>query len=211
MRRFIPIIAAALALLAGTVPLLAGNPPGREGSARLSYGIEWGYDATVLDAYHYNYTDPTDGFRIDDKAVKGMYYSNGHVMANLTLGFARRWALGLHAGYAGIKQRTRFFPLAVRCTYYMDSFRTDSQFMFAEGGAGFHETRKAISPYGRLGYGYRSVLNKRSSIDFSASLRVAADHPPIYDNTKPGYIPEENVRRSDVLYGALMLSVALNF
>lgn len=211
MRRFIPIIAAALALLAGTIPLRADNPPGREGSARLSYGIEWGYDATVLDVYHYNYTDPTDGFRIDDKAVKGMYYSNGHVMANLTLGFARRWALGLHAGYAGIKQRTRFFPLAVRGTYYMDSFRTDGQFLFAEGGAGFHETRKAISPYGRLGYGYRSVLNKRSSIDFSASLRLAADHPPIYDNTKPGYIPEENVRRSDVIYGAVMLSVALNF
>lgn len=211
MRRFFPIIATSLALLAGTVPLRAGNPPGREGSARLSYGIEWGYDATVLDAYHYNYTDPADGFRIDDKAVKGMYYSNGHVMAGLTLEFAGRWGLGLHAGYAGIKQRTRIFPLALRCTYYMDSFQTDGQFLFAEGGAGLHETRKGVSPYGRLGYGFRSVLSKKSSMDFSASLRIAADNPPIYDNTRPGYIPEEDIRRNDALYGALMLSVALNF
>ena len=70
MRRHILIIAAALALLTGTCPVLAGNPPGREGSARLSYGIEWGYDATMLNVYHYNYMDSADGFRIDDEAVK---------------------------------------------------------------------------------------------------------------------------------------------
>ena len=210
MRRHILLI-IILTLLAETAPLLAGNPPGREGSARLSCGIEWGYDATVIDAYHYNYMDAADGFRIDEEAVKPMLYSNGHAMAHLTVEFARRWALGLYAGYAGVQQRTRIFPLALRSTYFMESFRDDGQFLFMEGGAGLHETRKGISPFGRLGYGYRAVLTRRSSIDFSASLRVTADHPPIYDNSIPGYVSEENIRRSDALYGAVILSVALNF
>ena len=210
MRRHILLI-TALTLLAGSAPLRAGNPPGREGSARLSCGIEWGYDATVIDAYHYNYMDAADGFRIDEEAVKPMLYSNGHAMAHLTVEFARRWALGLYAGYAGVQQRTRIFPLALRSTYFMESFRDDGQFLFLEGGAGLHETRRSISPFGRLGYGYRAVLTRRSSIDFSASLRVTADHPPIYDSSIPGYVSDENIRRSDALYGAVILSVALNF
>lgn len=211
MTRRFPIVATILALLAGAGPVRAENPPGREGSARLSCGIEWGYNATVLDLYHYNYMDSADGFRIDQKVMKPMYYSNGHATAHLTLEFARRWALGLHAGYAGIQQRTRIFPLALRSTYFMESFREDGQFIFLEGGAGLHETRKIISPFGRLGYGYRLALSRRSSMDFSASMRAAFDHPPIYDSSIPGYVPEENIRRSDALYGALLLSVALNF
>lgn len=211
MRRHILIIAAALALLTGTCPVLAGNPPGREGSARLSYGIEWGYDATMLYIYHFNYMDAVDGFRIDDEAVKPMYYSNGHATAHLTLEFARRWALGLYAGYAGVQQRTRLFPLALRSTYYMESFRSDGGFIFIEGGAGRHETRDSISPFGRLGYGYRAVLSRRNSIDFSGSLRVVSDHPLIYDSSIPGYVAEENIRRSDALYCALCFSIALNF
>jgi len=211
MRRHI-ILITALAFLAGAAaPLRAGNPPGREGSARLSYGIEWGYDATVIDVYHYNYLDAADGFRIDDKAAKPMIYSNGHVMAHLSVEFARHWALGLYAGYAGVQQRTRLFPLALRSTYFMESFRDDGTFIFLEGGAGLHETRKSISPSGQLGYGYRAALSRRSSIDFSASLRVTADHPPIYDSSIPGYVSDENIRRSDALYGAVLLSVALNF
>jgi len=178
MRRHIPLL-IALMLLAGTAPLRAGNPPGREGSARLSCGIEWGYDATVIDAYHYNYMDAADGFRIDEEAVKPMLYSNGHAMAHLTVEFARRWALGLYAGYAGVQQRTRIFPLALRSTYFMESFRDDGQFLFLEGGAGLHETRRSISPFGRLGYGYRAVPAGAAS----TSRRRCASLPTIRPST----------------------------
>ena len=140
-----------------------------------------------------------------------MLYSNGHAVAHLTVEFARRWALGLYAGYAGVQQRTRLFPLALRSTYFLESFRDDGRFLFLEGGAGLHETRRSISPFGRLGYGYRAVLSRRCSIDFSASLRTVVDHPPIYDSSIPGYVSDEDIRRSDALYGAVLLSVALNF
>jgi len=205
------ILIIALALLAGQGPLRAGTPARGEGSARLSFGIEWGYDGTFLEVHHYNYMDATDGFRIDEKKANAMLYTNGHATAHLTLEFARRWALGLNAGYAGIQQRTRFFPIALRTTYYLDSYRTDGQFVFLEGGAGFHETRKSISPFARSGYGYRLVLSEGKSLDLAGSLRVAFDHPPIYDSSIPGYVPQDNIRRSDALYSALCFSIALNF
>lgn len=197
--------------MAGQIPLRAGTPARPEGSARLSFGIEWGYDVTFLEYHHYNYMDASDGFRIDEKDLDVLFYSNGHATAHLTLEFARRWALGINAGYAGIQQRTRFFPVALRSTYYLGTYSTDGQFVFLEGGAGLHETRQTISPFGRTGYGHRIVLSEGKSLDLAASLRVAFDHPPIYDASISGYVPEANIRRSDALYSALCLSVALNF
>ena len=211
MKRLILIVAAAVALLAGQSPLQAVNPARQEGSARLSGRVEWGHDATLADIYHYNYMEPTDGFRIDDKAFKPMYYSNGHATLGLTLEFARRWALGVNAGYAGIQQRTRFFPIALRTTYFTNSYREDGSFYFVEGGAGIQEARKNYPSFGRLGYGYRIVLSRRSSLDFSGSFRAVYDHPQIYDSSIPGYVPQENIRRSDAVYGAFCISIAINF
>ena len=211
MKRFILIVAAAVALLAGQSPLQAGNPARREGSARLSGRIEWGHDATLVNIYHYNYMEPVDGFRIDDKAFKPMYYSNGHATLGLTLEFARRWALGVNAGYAGIQQRTRFFPIALRTTYFTDSYLEDGTFIFVEGGAGIQEARRNFPSFGRVGYGYRAILGGRCSLDLSGSLRIVYDHPQIYDSSIPGYVPQENIRRSDALYGAACISIGINF
>ena len=211
MNRLARIAAAAALLLLGLVPLLAGNPAGREGRARLSFGFEWGYDVTFANIYHYNYLDPAEGFRVDKRDFKPMYYSNGHVEGHLTVLFAKRLGVGLHAGYAGIQQRTRFFPVSLRTTYFMDSYSSDGQFLFLEGGAGFHDSRKSVSPFGRLGYGYRIKLSRKISMDLGASLRVCHDHPPIYDSSIPGYIDKENVRRSDALYPAAMFSIGLDF
>ena len=211
MTRFFLIITAAFALLAGQSTVLAGNPARQEGSARLSFDVEWGYDATLINIYHYNYMETTDGFRIDEKAARPMYYSNGHASAGITLEFARRWALGLHAGYAGIQQRTRCFPLSLRATYFMDSFFEDGAFAFIEGGAGIQEARRNFPAFGRIGYGYRTILDKNCSLDISGSLRAVYDHPMIYDVSIPGYIPQENIRRSDALYGTACISIAINF
>ena len=211
IRHLAAIFAAALALLAGTAPARAGEPARQARSARVLYGIEWGYDLTLLNSYHRNYTDAVDGYRIDDEGVEAMFYSNGHATAHIDLEFARRFAIGLHAGYAGIQQRTRFYPMSLRFSYFAKSYNTDGSFCFLEGGAGIHENRTTVSPFGRLGYGYRLSLTRRASMDFSASARCAFDHPPIYDDSIRGYVEEENVRRSDALYGALVFSISLNF
>ncbi|MBR4228154.1 MAG: hypothetical protein IKR72_03535 [Bacteroidales bacterium] len=209
--RLAAIFAAALALLAGTAPARAGEPARQAQSARVLYGVEWGYDLTLIDSYHRNYTDAVDGYRIDDEGIKAMFYSNGHAAAHIDLEFARKFGVGLYAGYAGIEQRSRFYPLSLRFSYFAKSFDTDGSFYFLEGGAGIHESRNTVSPFGKLGYGYRMNLTRRASMDFSASARCAFDHPPVYDDTNRGYVEEEFVRRSDSLYGALVFSISLNF
>ena len=211
MRRHVPALLAALALLVSFAPLRAVNPARRDGSFRVLYGVEWGYDMQFVDAYHYNYTDGTEGFRVDDRKVKPTLYSNGHAAAHMTAEFAEKFALGFHAGYAGIQQRTRIFPMSLRFSYFTESYMTDGNFVFLEGGAGIHEQRSTVSPFARAGYGHRIRLTRRASMDFSASLRCTEDHPPIYDASIPGYVDEENVRRSDALYGALIFSISLNF
>ena len=211
MKAFPRMITAAMMLLAGLVPLLAGNPAGREGSARLSVGIEWGYDATLADIFHQNYLHPYEGYRIDKKGLKAKFYPNAHAAASLTFGFAKKYAVGLHAGYSGIDQGVRHFPLSLRATYFMDSYMTDGQFVFLEGGAGFRDNFQKISPLGRLGYGYRISLSRRWSLDLSGSLRAVYDHPTIYDQDIRAYIDTEDVRRSDSVYMAAILSIGLNF
>ena len=211
MRRHVPAILAALALLLSFAPLRAVNPARRDGGFRVLYGVEWGYDMQLLNAYHHNYTDESDGFRVDEKKVKPTLYSNGHAAAHVTTEFAEKFALGFHVGYAGIQQRTRFFPMSLRFAYFMDSYTADGNFVFLEGGAGIHEQRSTVSPFVRTGYGHRIRLTRRASMDFSASLRCTGDHPPIYDASIPGYVDEKNVRRSDALYGALIFSISLNF
>ena len=211
MKRWIPAVMAALALLVSFAPLRAGNPARRDVGFRVLYGVEWGYDMQLLDIHHYNYTDEADGFRVDERKVKPTLYSNGHATVHATAEFSERIAVGVYAGYAGIQQRTRFFPVALRFTYFTESCRTDGNFMFLEGGAGIHETRSTVSPFARAGYGYRMKLTRRASMDFSASVRCTEDHPPIYDRNIPGYVPEDLVRRSDAMYGALVFAVSLNF
>ena len=209
--RWIPAVTAALALLVSFAPLRAGNPARGDGGFRVLCGVEWGYDMMLMDAYHYNYTDESDGFRIDEKKVKPTLYSNGHAAVHATAEFSKRIAVGIYAGYAGIQQRTRFFPMSLRMTYFTESCRNDGDFVFLEGGAGIHESRSTVSPFARAGYGYRMRLTRRASMDFSASARFTGDNPPIYDKTIPGYVPEEFVRRSEAVYGALVFAVSLNF
>lgn len=204
-------VAAVLAALAGMVPLRAGNPARSESRARILAGIEWGYDLTLLDIYHYDYNDVTDGFRVDVKDIKPLFYSNGHASAHVSLEFARHFALGLHAGYAGIQQRTRIYPVSLRSTYFFGSFAEDGNFVFLEGGAGVNDSRDTVSPFAKAGWGHRIRLTRRASMDMSAAVRCAGDHPPVYDFNNAGYVPAENLLRSDALYGAVVFAISLNF
>ena len=208
--RLAAIFAAAL-LLAGTAPARAGSPARQARSVRVLYGLEWGYDATVLSSYHRNYLDATDGFRIDEKNTAPMFYSNGHANAHVTLEFARRFGLGIYAGYAGIQERTRFYPLSLRFSYFFNNYSGDSNFVFLEGGAGVNDKRSTVSPFGKLGYGHRVRLTERASIDFSTALRCVGDNPPIYDPSIQGYVEKENIRRSDALFGSVVFAISLNF
>jgi len=211
IRQVAVILAAAFAMLAGTAPARAGEPARQARSVRVLYGIEWGYDLALIDIYHRNYLDAVDGFRIDEDGIKPMAYSNAHGAAHIDLEFARKFGICLYGGYAGIEQSTRFYPVSLRIEYFTRSFREDGSFCFLEGGAGVHEGRSTVSKFAKVGYGYRFSLSRRASLDFNAAIRCTTDNPPIYDNSIRGYVAEENIRRSDALYGAAVFSISLNF
>ena len=211
MKRIVPIILALVLIQCANMPLLAGNPAGNGGSTRIVFSLNWGYDATILDIYHFNYIHPNDGYRVDEQKVKPMLYSNGNAAAGISVEFARHFSLGIYGGYAGVQQRTRLFPLSLKAAYYFNSYAVDGTFITLEGGAGFHEKRDDISPFSKVGYGWRMKLGKKSSMDLGLNLRITADHPPVYDASIYGYVPEENMRRSDAVYSSVGIGIGLNF
>lgn len=177
----------------------------------LKYGVEWGYTATFFDYYHSNYFDPDVGYRIDNIETQFYLYSNAHVAAKIGVEFCRHYAVTLLAGYAGIKQDRRIFPVTVRAAFFPVSVSEDGWQFFGEGGAGLHHSSEPYSILGKLGAGYRIKLSRKSSLDFLSYLRLSTDHPGIYSMDIAGHIPEELVRRSDGLYGSLNFSISLNF
>lgn len=189
-------------------------------NVKLKYGIEWGYTATFFEHYHSNFFDPDVGYRIDNIEDKVYLYSNANVAARIGVNMFNHYSLTMLAGYAGVKQDRRTFPLTFRATYFPISYEQDGWMFFGEGGMGLPLNTKKIndiysddvSYFGKAGAGYRMKLSKKSSLDFNAYLQlVAKDHPYIYNMDKSEPVPDVFVRRSDGFYGSLNLSIALEF
>lgn len=181
------------------------------GSPEVKYGVEWGYTATFLDAARYDYVDPVDGYRVDESTVDAYLYSNAHVSANIGIYFGNHFCTAIYAGYEGIKQDKRIFPVTVRASYYFKDYRSDGAFCFLEGGTGIHPNDKFVSNIGRIGAGYRLSLSRKGSLDLLMSLKLTGDRPEIA-NIHTGYpVPEHYIRYSNALYGAATLGIALNF
>lgn len=181
------------------------------GRPEIKYGVEWGYTATFLNAAKYNYVDPTDGYRVDESNVDFYLYSNAHVAANVGVYFGDHFCTALYAGYEGIKQEKRIFPITVRASYYLKDYRSDGIFCFLEGGTGIHPNDKFFSTIGRIGAGQRLSLSSRGSLDILVSLKITTDRPEIA-NIHTGYpVPEHYIRFSSAVYGAATVGIALNF
>lgn len=185
-------------------------------SAHFKYGVEWGYDATFMDKYHSVYFDPDVGYRIDAEGTKLLLYSNGYASARIGVELMKHYSATILAGYCGVKQGRRIFPLTMRATYFIDSYDVSGIMAFIEGGTGVHyESGMDFSDIniivGKCGAGYRLKMSKKSSLDFMASIQLTYDHPGIYNPDIPGYIPDFYVRRSDDLFGSFNLSCAISF
>ena len=65
---------------------------------------------------------------------------------------------------------------------------------------------------GKLGSGYRLMLDRDFALDFSLSLQGAYDHPlDVYDKRREELVPDVNLRRSDSGYLSLNFTLALCF
>lgn len=179
----------------------------------LDYGVEWGYTASFCNIYHYNYTSPSSGARIDSRDTQLAYKSNGYLSAFAGVRFARHFALDAMAGWAGIYEDRRVFPLTLRTSVFWRGYDEDGWKTFLEGGwcAGPSFGGKSIW-IARLGSGYRLMLDRHFALDLMFSLQGVHDHPTgVYDKSREESVPDASLRRSDCSYLSANFSVALCF
>lgn len=206
MRKLLTIIA----LMYISLSAVHAQDHGQKGSARFRFGIEWGYSLSLLNSYQYDYIDPSEGFRVDKSGTKLQGSSNALIATSVGVEFARHFGASLNAGYAGISQARRIFPLSLRETVYFKSYDQDGILAYIEEGLGFHAKDMAHPTYlAKTGTGYRFVLTPRSCMDFILSFQLSTDHPPIYDSHTMSYISKDNLRRSDALYTGINITVAI--
>ena len=200
------ILAAALQSAART-----GSGVLKGESVHVKYGIEWGYLASFMNTYHTVYFDPDAGYRIDGRGTDLFLYSNGYASAKLGVEFLKHYSATVLAGYCGIRQDRRVFPLTLRASYFFRSYEESGPLAFLEGGAGINFIEETAPMLCKAGYGYRLKMSRKSSLDLMVSAQLSGDHPGIYNPEIPGYVPDILVRRSDALYGACCFSIAINF
>ena len=177
------------------------------------YGVEWGYTANLAEIYHYNYTSPSLGARIDTRDRRLTYKSNGLLMAFAGVKFAHHYAVDAMAGWAGLFEGRRMFPVTLRSSYFFNAYDRDGWKAFLEGGCclGQSFAGKAVG-IAKAGTGYRVMLDRHFALDLSLSLQGVLDHPvDVYDRNRGEAVPDRNLRRSDCGYVGLNFTVALSF
>ncbi len=206
MKRFIIIL---LIINAFNLNVFAGNK-GNEAFPRITYGLEWGYVATIHTGHHYYFFAP-EGYRVEDRDNSFGYSSNADMYIHLGYNFSTRWNLSLYVGYEGISNIHKAVPVSLRMTGFFNADPTsDRWFSFIDIGSGIC---LKVSPQeimtGKLGAGYRLSLSRTASLDFMLSGRFIYTHPQIiYDKT---LIPLERTNRNNAYVSAVSLGMALNF
>lgn len=207
MKRLTSILAAML-FMAFLGPVSHAQEKGRDA---FYFGLEWGYSATILDAYHYNYVESVDGYRVDEKGCKLIMNSNGNLLLKGGIHFSKHIATELMAGWAGIKQGRQVVPILLKETYSINRYNQDGWLVFLTEGVGLRSDNNKHSLMSQAGTGYRIALSRRGSMDFLCSLQLSTDHPNVKDNNTGTFVPAENLRKSDSIYTALNFSISLNF
>ena len=175
-------------------------------------GVEWGYSMTAYEWEHYNYLT-VDGERMNPSTDHFTIGWNAAIEGYGELCLRNRFALRLAGGYRGIYPERRGLSAAVRGSYFFKGYLQDSPLAFVEYSQLFLPTlqNQATHLY-KAGGGYRIALGGWVRLDINGSLQFTQDHPyRFYDRIQGAFVEAPNLRRSDVSYVTLNLSLALNF
>ena len=104
-------------------------------------------------------------------------------------------------------------PVTLRTTCFWKGYDRDGWKTFLEGGwCGAHSFAGKPVYIGKLGSGYRLMLDRCFALDLAVSLQGASDHPlGVYDKRREEAVPDANLRRSDSGYFSLNFTVSLCF
>lgn len=200
----------AFTLLAALLLCVSAAGGSREFLRRFHPGIEWGYSLTVATFRHFNYLDPSIGFRIDEKGWDSPPGSNAYILGSISYDISRFLGISLVSGYQGIYRNCRSVPVLLRANYYLSGMDTDSIFISYDFGVNLGRPR-GLGNQLQIGTGYSFTLTNRSSIALTLGARLVYDQPDIWDPIEEEYVPTSNIRRNDAWYCSLNMGVALRF
>lgn len=178
--------------------------------SRYTFGVEWGYVATIQSGYRYIFFPP-EGYRVDVRDNSFGLKNNADVYIHAGMNLNNKWNLSIYAGYAGVSDIHKVIPVSLRGTrYFGEDPLKDRWFAFADLGSGLCMKRplqEILS--GKIGGGYRLSLSRYSMLDFLVSARMTYTHPQItYDQE---VIAQEMVRRNNAYVSALSVGLGLTF
>ncbi len=183
---------------------------GGETYPKFTFGLEWGYIASVTTLYHYNFYAP-EGFRVDEKGMTWTYRSNADMYLNLGWNIDPDWNLALYIGYAGVGDLHNALPVSIRGTrYFRSNASEDRWFVFADGGSGIClKTPVQEILTAKIGGGYQMSLSRDTKLNFLLSARSTFTHPGIYyDDAR---IPMNRTNRNNAIVGAISIGLGLTF
>lgn len=206
MKKFI-LISLILCLFNNNVK---AQDKGGETYPKLTFGLEWGYIASMTTFYHYNFYAP-EGFRVDEKGLLWGCMSSADVYLNVGWNINPVWNLALYLGYTGVGEMHKALPVSIRGTrYFKANTPQDRWFVFADGGSGIClKTPVQEILTGKIGGGYQMSLSRDTKLNFLFSARGTFTHPSVYyDGSR---IPMNRTNRNNAVVGAVSIGLGLTF
>lgn len=177
---------------------------------RFTFGLEWGYIASLTNIYHFNFYAP-EGFRVNEEGQRFGYISNADMYFHIGWNASPVWNLAIYVGYTGVGDLHNALPVSIRGTrYFGNNPVSDRWFAFADIGSGIClKTPVQEIMTGKIGAGYQMSLSRDTKLSFLFSARSTFTHPSIYFDTNR--IPMNRTNRNNALVGALSIGIGLSF
>ncbi len=183
---------------------------GSERLSRMTFGVEWGYMASVNSGYSHVYYAP-EGYRISESKNSFGYISNAEMYLHFGYDFSTVWNLSMYIGYAGIADIHKAVPVSLRMTgYFNPDPASDRWFSFLDLGSGISVGKPVREIFtGKVGLGYRLSLSRHAALDFLISARHTRTHQQIFHENRP--VSPEMTNKNTAYTSSISLGMALTF
>lgn len=181
-----------------------------ESYPKFTFGLEWGYIASLHSAYHYYFLAP-DGFRVEEQGNAMQYTSNADMYFNIGWNISEVWNISAYIGYTGVGRFNNALPVSIRGTrYFGHNPSADRWFAFIDLGSGLCLKTPLQEIFaGKIGGGYQISLSRDTKLCFLLSARSTFTHPSIYFDSS--MIPMNDTDRNNALVNAVSVSIGLVF
>jgi hypothetical protein len=195
-------------LVCGTVLTLA---PTHAGNNRVTFGLECGYAASIVNLEQSNFFDPDEYNRVNINDWRLTCKFSGELLLHAGYDFNEHWNLSLYAGYAGAGEYQPAIPIFLRLSrYYGNSTMKDRWFTFLDAGSGIGIKPDPQEIYiGRLGGGYRLSMSRLAKLDLMASVRFMCIHPQIIHYGE--MITADLINRNNAYITSINIGIGLTF